>query len=103
MIESTHTTATRSEGQPLRASRGGGTPQTPEQKKLYEAARDFESVMLGMVFKQMSQGQGDGLLGGGSAQKTWREMLNDERAKSMTAAGGIGLADAIYRQLATRL
>jgi flagellar protein FlgJ len=82
-----------------------GKPTTPEQKKLMGACQDFESVMLGMVFKQMNTSSIDKKdpLNKGVGADTWRDMLADERAKSMSKAGGIGLADGIYRQLANRV
>lgn len=85
-----------------RALKKMGPPTTPEQKKLWQAAKDFEGVMLGLVFKQMQASQGGDLLGGGAANRTWKELLNDERAKSLAQRGGLGLADAIYQQLALR-
>jgi Rod binding domain-containing protein len=85
-----------------RALKKMGPPQTAEQKKLLKAAKEFEGVMLGLVFKQMQASQGQDLLGGGAANRTWKEMLNEERAKSLATHGGLGLADAIYQQLALR-
>ena len=76
---------------------------SPEQKKLRKACEEFESVMLGIVYKQMSATAKGGMLDQGAANKQWKDMLDDERAKSMTAAGGIGLADALYRDLADRV
>lgn len=87
---------------PVRAFTKPGKPETPEQKKLWNACQDFESVMLGQVFKQMRASvQASDPLNQGAANKTYREMLDDEVSKSMAKAGGLGLADAIYRQLHT--
>lgn len=85
------------------ATKKTGKPESAEQKKLLKACQDFESVMLGTIFKQMSASTGGDMLNQGAAAKQWREMLDDERAKSMAANGGLGLADAIYRQLADRV
>jgi Rod binding domain-containing protein len=92
-------------GQPTgpRALKRLGQPETPEQKRLMKAAKDFEAVMLGMVLKQMHQTSGADPLGGGAANQTWRDMLADERARSMAQGGGLGLADSIYQQLAQRV
>ena len=76
---------------------------TPEQKKLRKACEEFESVMLGIVYKQMSASAKGGMLDQSAANKTWRDMLDDERAQSMAQAGGIGLADALYRDLVDRV
>ncbi|MDB5095592.1 MAG: flagellar biosynthesis protein FlgJ [Cyanobacteria bacterium RYN_339] len=89
---------------PLHALPATGKPSTPEQKKLMGACKDFESVMLGMVFKQMGAANGkDDPLSKGAGADTWRDMLADERAKEMTKSGGLGLADGIYHQLANRV
>jgi flagellar protein FlgJ len=85
---------------PVHALKPAGKPATPEQKKLWKACQDFESVMLGMVFKQMRESVGSAdPLNQGQAAKTYREMLDDETAKNMAKSGGMGLADGIYRQL----
>jgi Rod binding domain-containing protein len=42
---------------------------------------------------------GDGPFGGGGAAGVWRSFLSDEYAKSFAKAGGIGLADSVYRSL----
>lgn len=89
---------------PVRALKPTGKPGTPEQKKLMQACKDFESVMLGMVFKQMQASSvQDDPLNKGKANEMWRDMLAEERAKNMSDGGGLGLADGIYRQLANRV
>lgn len=85
---------------PMRAQKKVGKAETPEQKKLLAACKDFESVMLGQVFKQMRATIGTtDPLNGGKANEMYQDMLDDERAKVMAGSGGFGLADAIYRQL----
>ena len=74
-----------------------------EKEKLRAACKDFEAVMLGIVFKQMSESVGGDGLDKGAANETWRGMLNDERAKHMAASGGLGLADALYRDMVGRV
>jgi Rod binding domain-containing protein len=64
------------------------------------AAQDFESVLLNTMFSQMfTATDGEGPLGGGQATGVWRSFLTDEYAKSFAKAGGIGLADHVYRAL----
>ena len=85
---------------PVRASKPLGKPITPAQKALWSTCQDFESVMLGMVLKQMrSTVQTSDPLGKGMANQTYREMLDDEMGKQMARSNGIGLAEGIYRQL----
>lgn len=85
---------------PMRAFKKAAKPESPEQQKLMKACRDFESVMLGSVLKQMrATVQSSDPLNQGAANDTFRGMLDEEMSKSMATHGGIGLADSIYRQL----
>lgn len=85
---------------PIRATKKPAPPNSPRQQKLMNACKEFESVMLGQVFKQMRQSvQANDPLNQGSANKTFHDMLDDETAKNMAHGGGIGLAESIYRQL----
>ena len=89
---------------PVRASKKPGKPTTDEEKKLHKACGEFESVMLGQVFKQMRASvQTSDPLNQGAANSTFREMFDDEMSKKMAENGGIGLADSLYRQLVLTL
>ncbi len=64
------------------------------------AAEDFEAVFLNSMFQQMfTQIDGDGPFGGGGANGVWRSMLTDQYARSFARAGGIGIADQVFRTL----
>ncbi len=66
----------------------------------HAAAREYESVFLStMLNSMMPKSEAAPEFGGGNAEATWRGMLVEEQAKSIAAAGGIGLADDIARQL----
>jgi Rod binding domain-containing protein len=66
-------------------------------------ARDFEAQALGALLQPMFQGlEAKGPFGGGAAEAQWRPMLVDAIARDMARAGGIGLSDAVLREL-TRL
>ena len=41
----------------------------------------------------------DGPFGGGHGEEVFRSMMNEQYAQSMVQAGGIGLADNIYREI----
>ncbi len=83
-----------------RAQRGSLAPTTQKQKALWKACQEFESVLMGQMLKQMRTAvQTTDPLNQGMANDTWRDMLDDERARAMAQAGGIGLADQMYRQL----
>ena len=68
--------------------------------KARAAAQDFEAVFLNSMFQQMFTGiEGEGPFGGNGSAGVWRSFLTDEYAKSFAKAGGIGIADHVYRAL----
>jgi flagellar protein FlgJ len=68
--------------------------------KARAASQDFEAVFLNSMFQQMFTGiEGDGPFGGSGATGVWRSFLTDEYSKSFAKAGGIGIADQVYRSL----
>jgi Rod binding domain-containing protein len=70
------------------------------QARARAAAIDFETVFLNNMFGQMFTGiDGDGPFGGGGKAGVWRSFLTEEYAKSMANAGGVGIADHVYRSL----
>ncbi len=76
------------------------TPGPGKEAKARGAAQDFEAVFLNSMFQHMFTGiDGDGPFGGSGAVGVWRSMLTDEYAKSLAKAGGIGIADQVYRTL----
>ena len=78
---------------------GLAKPQTP-QEKARAAAQEFEAVFLNSMFSEMFTGiDGEGPFGGGAGTGVWRSFLTDEYAKSFARAGGIGIADEVYRTL----
>ena len=81
-----------------------GKPETGDQKKLWSACKDFESIFIGQMLKQMRDSvQTSDPLNQGAANKMWRGMLDDETAKTMSKSGGIGLAEGLYRQMVNRV
>jgi flagellar protein FlgJ len=68
--------------------------------KLRETAQAFETAFLTTMLNSMMDGLGDDpLTGGGQAGETYRAMLNEEYAKTISGTGGIGIADQIMREL----
>jgi flagellar protein FlgJ len=64
------------------------------------AAEDFEAVFLNSMFSQMmTKVEGDGPFGGSQATGVWRSFLVNEYSKSFAKAGGIGLAQHVYKSL----
>jgi peptidoglycan hydrolase FlgJ len=76
------------------------SPGPGNEAKARAAAQDFEAVFLNSMFQHMFTGvDGDGPFGGNGASGVWRSMLTDEYAKSFAKAGGIGIANQVYRTL----
>ena len=74
-------------------------PGTPAAKAR-AVARDYEAVFLTQMFSSLFSSLGaDGPLGGGGAQGTYRSLLAEEYGRSVAAAGGVGLADTLAREL----
>lgn len=70
-----------------------------EEQQVRAVAKEFEAVMVGQMFKAMRSSSSPGLLDGGSAMRTYREMLDDEMSREMARGRGLGLADALVREL----
>ncbi len=83
---------------PIVPALGAGIAARP--RSMREAAEEFEAVflsrMLAPVFEQLGD---DPLMGGGQAGRIYQGLLVDELGRAMAKAGGIGLADAVYREL----
>jgi len=63
-------------------------------------ATDFEAVFLNSMFSHMFTAiDGEGPFGGAGGPGVWRSFLTDEYSKSFAKAGGIGIADQVYRTL----
>jgi peptidoglycan hydrolase FlgJ len=68
--------------------------------KVGAAAQNFEANFLGSMFENMfTDMDGEGPFGGGQATGIWRSFLTQEYAKVFAKAGGIGLAEPVYRAL----
>ncbi len=84
----------------LAANRMPVVAQTTDPAKAREAAEEFEAFFLSQVFDSMFKGiKSDGIFGGGHGEDIFRPMLMQEYGKLLAARGGIGLADAITREL----
>jgi flagellar protein FlgJ len=80
-----------------------GKISTAGKAKAKAASQDFEAVFLNSMFQQMFTSiKGDGPFGGDGATGVWRSFLTDEYSKSFAKAGGIGIADQVYRSLMAR-
>lgn len=75
-------------------------PQAKAASKLDGAAQDFEAVFLTQMMQSMFSGLGDeGPLGGGAGTDAYRSMLADQYGRTISAAGGIGIAAHVRSEL----
>jgi peptidoglycan hydrolase FlgJ len=76
------------------------TPEGATKAKAKAAAQNFEAVFLNSMFQQMfTDIGGDGPFGGNGATGVWRSMLTDQYARTFAKAGGVGIADQVYKTL----
>jgi flagellar protein FlgJ len=77
-----------------------GAKSSDPKVRARATAVDFEAQFLNTMFNEMFTGiDGDGPFGGGPAVGVWRSFLTDQYAKTFAKAGGIGIADQVYRTL----
>lgn len=75
--------------------------ESKDDKALKEACKEIEQYMLSSIFKQMkaSTQTGERLIEKGDYEEMFEDYLVDEQCKTMCEAGGVGLADMMYKQL----
>jgi Rod binding domain-containing protein len=72
-----------------------GTPEEIRRK-----AEEFESFFMTQMVEHMFKGVStDSYFGGGYAEDTYRSMMVQEFGKALAKAGGLGIADAVSREL----
>lgn len=83
----------------------GGKNLDPAQKekKLRESCEGFESIFIQKMWEEMRKTLPKSTLLHGKEEQFWQGMYDQELAKKMTSAGGIGLADMMYAQLSRSL
>lgn len=86
-----------SQPDPLDAVRG---VDTTSKSAARDAAEGFEAVFLNTMLQNMFTGLNEGgTWGGGTGSDAWQKLLIDEYARTISKAGGIGLADSVEREL----
>jgi Rod binding domain-containing protein len=66
---------------------------------LARLARRFEAQALGALLQPVFGETPKGLLSAGAAEGQWRPMLVENYARAWSDRGGIGIADAVFREL----
>jgi flagellar protein FlgJ len=69
--------------------------------ELKRSSQEFEALLVMEMLKAMRKAIPEGgLFEKGMAEETFQEMLDMETARATTRAKSLGIADAIYRQMA---
>lgn len=64
------------------------------------AGKKFESMYLSQMLQPMFEGlKPDKLFGGGDGENMFQSLAVDEYAKAITASGGVGIAQAVQREI----
>lgn len=69
---------------------------------LMVAARELEATFLAEMLASAQLGAAPGAFGGGPGEDQFASFLRLEQARSMVAAGGIGLAESFYDAMKER-
>ena len=76
--------------------------KTDKLRQAKETAEQFEAVFLSQMLTHMFSGiKADKLFGGGSAEETYRTLMVQEYGKILAKAGGVGIADAVLKEILT--
>ena len=78
------------------------TSLPPDQvQKAWKAAQDFEGMALNEFLKPMfdTVDLSASPMGGGDGEAQWKPMLIDAMAKKIAHAGGLGIAQPVFRQM----
>jgi len=78
---------------------GGKQPEA----KLQRACREFESVFIAFLLKEMrATVDKSGLIDGGQSEELYQSMLDAEVARKLSSVGGLGLAKMLLDQLTAK-
>lgn len=73
--------------------------ESKEDAKLKAVCKDMEAMFLNMMMADMRKTVQKSKLVDSSTEDLMTSMLDTEMTKNMASAGGMGLADMLYRQL----
>ncbi|OFX01503.1 MAG: hypothetical protein A3E78_06830 [Alphaproteobacteria bacterium RIFCSPHIGHO2_12_FULL_63_12] len=88
------------EASPLKSATRTAPPQAGEQKKIADAAMDFEAVFIAQMLAPLfSSVETPAIAGGGKAEEFFKSLLQESYAKAMAERGGFGIADHVKSTL----
>jgi flagellar protein FlgJ len=77
------------------------TALTKQEQQLKQACKGFEAMFLTLMYREMrATVPKDPLFGESNAQKIFKDMRDTQLMQNVADAGGLGLADMLYKQLA---
>jgi Rod binding domain-containing protein len=78
-------------------------PVAPVGDKTLARAKEFETMFISSMMQHMFTGIGkNGPLGSGPSVGPWRSLLTEQYAKSFVKAGGLGIANQVYKTMLAR-
>ena len=78
-------------------------PETQDEEKLLDACREFESLFVNQLLKEMRKTVGkDGILPESHERSIYQGMFDEEVAKQVAQKGSLGLAEMLFQQLQQR-
>ena len=92
------TTFYPSPAQLQQAARAEATPRDP---RIWETAQDFEAQFLSSMLQPMFENiqEEDSPFSGGPGETMFRSLLVDQYGQNIAKSGGVGIADAVYREM----
>ena len=79
---------------------GAGAAELAKRGRIKETAEAFEASFLSTMFQEMFAGvETSEPFGGGEAETTLRSFLTEAFAKQVARAGGVGVSDAVAREM----
>ncbi len=84
-------------------ARGKSLPRVRRFENIQQARKvseEFEAVFLGQMLQPMFRNiEAAEPFGGSSSEKMWKTLQVEEYGKALAKAGGIGIADAVFREM----
>jgi len=74
-------------------------PLSQDESNLMEVAKDLEAAFLAEMLKSVGFGKTPESFGGGAGEDQFGSFLREEQAKRMADAGGIGLAESLFKAM----
>ena len=100
MVERASRAYGTAQGRPEGVKGDGGTVDPAIRAKLRKSADEFETQFVNQMLTPMFESvQTDPTFGGGHGEDMFRSLLVNEYGKQMSKRGGLGIGDAVYREL----